>query len=104
MSGDTPALVIGLREDSLESELGAFTLASSWTPIPRVSTNSPPSHPVTRARAAPVTESATAAEPGQAGVLRRLIQLAANRPVTTKFPTPCSRPILLARVRGGMLK
>src|SRR5204863_6500235 len=94
----------GLRGAGLVSELGAFTSAPSCTPMPSRSTSSPPSHSVTSASAAPLTDSATAARVGRAGRRRRAAQLAANRQATTRYPSRWCRRIYLARELDGMME
>jgi hypothetical protein len=85
-----------------ESELGAFRCAPSSTPTPNLSTNSPPSQPVTSASPAPTKDKTYTSVPGSAGALARSSQLTMKRPMTTTLPMPCHSPIALARVSEGI--
>src|SRR5207248_8437695 len=91
-----------LGSDTRESELGASKLASSSTPTPNRSTNSPPSQAVTRAIAIATKESTIGAAPGAAGEGSRKYQSTTKSTTTTTFPSPCHKPIDLARVPLGI--
>src|SRR5215213_4336918 len=79
-----------------ERELGASTLAPSSTPMPRRSTSSPPSQPVTSASRTPAAERPTSSPLGAVGRSRRRNQLRTKSSRTTTFPPPCRKPIRLA--------
>jgi LacI family transcriptional regulator len=101
-----PALVV---EETASLEGGASAVSSLLvklapvsTPTPRRVTSSPPSHEVTAESRQPAKEMAMASICGLVGLSVRSSQLPANRPTTSRFPSPWIAPTDLARVFAGI--
>src|SRR6185369_1788960 len=84
------------------SELGASGRAFAEMPMPRRSTSSLPSQPVTTASAAPQNERTNANVGGCCTSPERSHRLIAKRARTTTLPPPWRPPIRFARVPDGI--